>query len=67
MKYDFLYENLILRRTPKTEEEARYKLQCLDELARRLDPRPEFCRGHYSKRRARLVKMYWIYKRAEVN
>lgn len=66
-KYDYLYENLILRRTPNTAQEAYLKLMCLDDLADRRDPRPEWCRGHYSKRRARIVKMYWAYKNTGIN
>ena len=65
-KYDYLRENLFLPDTPATAEETYLKLMCLDDLADRRDPRPEWCRGHYSKRRARLVKMYWAYKNAGI-
>ena len=77
MKYfngsDFLYENLILRRCPQTARQAYNKLVCLQELelrrdpvarqeqidplSRRMIPRPP------SKRRKRLVRMYWAFRR----
>lgn len=78
MKYrnsDFLWENLILRRCPETSEQAYNKLLCLDELAARRDPleklarydplqRPMLLRP-LSKRRKRIVRMYWAFYNAE--
>ena len=69
MKYhnsDFLRENLRLRRTPANSTEAYNKLLCLRELETRRGPavcgpsaRP------LSKRRERLVRMYWAFRHSE--
>ena len=60
MKYinsDFLHENLVLRRTPITKEEAYNKLVCLRDLEIRHSINP-FVVSAPSKRRTRLFKMY---------
>lgn len=65
-KYDFLSENLRLRRTPLNALEAYNKLKCLDELQTRRDTRNTFCPRNYSKRRERLVRMLWAFRKMEV-
>ena len=80
MKYfngsDFLYENLILRRCPKTARQAYNKLVCLRELEQRLDPLGKWERDDplqrrmisrpFSKRRIRMIRMYWAFRRMGV-
>ena len=63
---DFLGENLRLHRTPANSQEAYNKLVCLCELETRRDPRANrFYVRPLSKRRERIVKMYWAFKKRE--
>lgn len=68
IKSDFLHENLYLRSTPTNSTEAKNKLICLLENAKRRNPfyeRDYFLNKEPSKRNKRLVKMYWAFKRRE--
>lgn len=69
MKYynsDFQGENLRLRRTPTNSKEAYNKLVCLCELEKRRDPSASmFYVRPLSKRRKRLVRMYWAFRHSE--
>lgn len=65
-KYDFLSENLRLRRMPLNAQEAYNKLKCLDELQATRDTRNTFCPQNYSKRRERLARMLWAFRNMEV-
>lgn len=65
-KYNFADEYLFLHYTPLTAQETYNKLKCLDELQARLDTRGTFCPRNYSKRRKRLVRMYWAFRKMEV-
>lgn len=71
MKYsgnaDFLSENLHLRRTPQNATEVYNKLVCLTEHEQRRVPNANrFYVKPLSKRRQRLTRMYWAYRRMEV-
>lgn len=64
MKYfesDFLHEILILRRTPQTKEETYNKLLCLRGLETQRNGVDFFRVNKLSKRRNRLLKMYWAF------
>lgn len=69
MKYinsDYQGENVLIRRTPQNSKEAYNKLICLVEQAERRDPREnKFISLPLSKRRERILKMYWAFKRME--
>lgn len=69
MKYhnsDFLRENLRLRQTPTNSTEAYNKLVCLCELETRRDPRANrFYVLPLSKRRERLSRMFWAFRKME--
>ena len=69
MKYhnsDFLHEAVFLRRTPTNRIEAYNKLLCLCELEKRFDPNANsFYVRPLSKRRERLVRMYWAFRKQE--
>ena len=71
MKYknsDFLSENLRLRRMPQSAEQAYNKIVCLCENEQRRHPNANRLYGApLSKRRERLVKMYWAFQRTEQN
>ncbi len=62
---DFLHENAFLRRSPKNAKEAYNKLSCLAELEERRGLVDNFIIPNLSKRRERLVKTYWAFKRIE--
>ena len=63
---DFLYENLILRRTPTNSTEAYNKLVCLRELeARRYPVAYDLTGRPLSKRRERIIRMYWAFRKQE--
>lgn len=65
MKYinsDFLHENLILRRTPTTKEEAYNKLVCLRELEMKRIQKASFIVPKPSKRKERIFKIYYAFK-----
>lgn len=71
MKYhgntDFVSENLHLRRTPQNATEAYNKLVCLMQLEQQRDLNANrFYVKPLSKRRERLTRMYWAYRRMEV-
>ena len=68
MKYyksDFLAECVRLPRTPLDSQECYNKLVCLAEQEKRRNPNYNSFWGFqpYSKRRNRIVKMYWAYKK----
>lgn len=69
MKYqnsDFLTENVHLRSTPQNAKQAYNKIVCLCEQETRRDPRANrLYVAPLSKRRNRLVKMYWAFRKAE--
>lgn len=66
VKSDFLSENLRLRRTPTTAQEAYNKLVCLCQLEQRRDPNANrLYVKPLSKRRERIVRMYWAFRYAE--
>lgn len=69
MKYqnsDFLTENIHLRSTPQNAKQAYNKIVCLREQETRRDPRANrLYVAPLSKRRNRLVKMYWAFRKAE--
>lgn len=71
MKYyksDFLTENLHLRTAPKTAQEVYNKLACLCELEQQRDPNANrLYVAPLSKRRERLVNMFWAFTHAEQN
>lgn len=71
MKYqnsDFLTENVHLRSTPQNAKQAYNKIVCLCEQETRRDPRANrLYVAPLSKRRNRLVKMYWAFRKAEQN
>lgn len=68
MKYQnssFWTEVLHLRQTPTNSTEAYNKLVCLRELETRRDPAAYgFTVRPMSKRRERLVRMYWAFRRS---
>lgn len=54
--------------TPENSREAKNRLAALDYLDKQLNPnyeRDQFFLRDYSKRRERLVKMYWAFKKME--
>lgn len=61
---DFLAENLHLRRTPQSATEAYNKLVCLRQMER-AHHSGQFAVYPASKRRDRITKMYWAYRRME--
>lgn len=69
MKYqnsDFLTENVHLWSTPQNAKQAYNKIVCLCEQETRRDPRANrLYVAPLSKRRNRLVKMYWAFRKAE--
>lgn len=67
INYDFLHENLILRRIPENSAEAYNKLLCLIENRERRAPETmqRFLELPPSKRYRRIVRMFWIYKKME--
>ena len=69
MKYlnsNFLTENVHLRHTPENAEQAYNKIVCLCEQEERRDPRAnKMYVATLSKRRERLVKMYWAFRNRE--
>lgn len=65
MRYDFLKEYYSLWQSPKTVKEAYNKLTCLAELAERRNGVDLFRVAKLSKRRARLLKTYWAFRRTE--
>lgn len=69
MKYqnsDFLTENVHLRSTPQNAKQAYNKIVCLCEQETRRDPRAnKMYVATLSKRRERLVKMYWAFRNRE--
>lgn len=70
LKYDMMLEWWKLHELPKNSKETYKKLRCLDDLEKVYDPAGWQRRRFYdakgpSKRRARLLKMFWIYKRLE--
>lgn len=69
MKYqnsDFLTENVHLRSTPQNAKQAYNKIVCLCEQETRRDPRANrLYVAPLSKRRNRLVKMYWAFRNRE--
>lgn len=69
MKYynsDFLAENLRLRSTPNNSMEAYNKLACLMECEERRNPDANrFYVYKMSKRRRRIDKMFWAFRRME--
>lgn len=68
MKYinsDFLHENLIIRRTPVTAAEAYNKLICLQEIEAKHNNGDMFKMFKPSKRRDRLTKIFWAFRRME--
>lgn len=59
-------EQLYIKQAPRNMQEAYNKLICLMQLERRFDPNANaFTVKKPSKRRERLVKMFWAFKRAE--
>lgn len=71
MKYhgntDFLSENLHLRRTPQNSTGAYNKLVCLMQLEKCFVHNDDkFFDKPLSKRRERLTRMYWAYRRMGV-
>ena len=69
MKYynsDFATECVHLRRCPLTAAEAHNKLICLCELEQRFDPNANILYVlPLSKRRKRLVNMFWAFRNTE--
>lgn len=68
IKSDFLGENLTIRRAPRNSVEAFNKLVCLAENNYRRNPyyKPfEYACIKRSKRYNRILKMYWVYYKAE--
>lgn len=69
MKYQnshFLPENVHLRRTPQNAEQTYNKLVCLCEQEEMRDPCANRLYVHpLSKRRNRLVKMFWAFRKIE--
>lgn len=62
VKSDFLSESLCLRNTPTTAQEAYNKLVCLCQLEQRRDPNANrFYVKPLSKRRTRIVKIFWAF------
>lgn len=54
--------------TPESSRKAKNRLAALDYLDRQLNPnydRGQFILPNYSKRRKRLAKMYWAFKKKE--
>lgn len=63
VKSDFLHENLYLHSTPTTAQEAYNKLVCLFQLEQRREPNANRALVNpLSKRRERLVRMYWAFR-----
>lgn len=66
VKSDFPSECLRLRRIPTTAQEAHNKLVCLHQLEQRRGPNADrLLSKPYSKRRERIVRMYWAFRYAE--
>lgn len=71
MKYQnscFSVEAVHIKRTPQTANETYNKLCCLIELEQMFGPRAKrMIHPPLSKRRNRLVKMYWAFRKTEQN
>lgn len=72
MKYDFISEYCRLPQAPTNETECKRKLKCLEDCKKRCPPQfahenfADWAGGKMSKRRVRLLRMYWALKSARL-